>query len=88
MDAINYVCTICSQIFMRRWEVRIHNDNSHFQLSEIVRLVNYIIGGINGKYLPSDASFYRLKNRTGSTHEPVGMKADLVLRAALTRQIG
>jgi hypothetical protein len=45
------------------------HDNFHFRLSEIVRLVDYIIGGINGKYLPSHPSSRRGKNRTGSTDE-------------------
>ncbi len=49
---------------------RVHNDNFHFRLSEIVRLADYIIGGINGKYLPTDPSFCRRKNRAGTTHKP------------------
>ena len=35
-----------------------------------MRLVDYIIGRINGKYLPSDPSLYRRKNRTTSIYGP------------------
>jgi hypothetical protein len=59
----NYVCTVCSQTFTRKWRGRVHNDNIHLGSGEIVRLIDYIIGRINGQYLPSDPSNYRRKNR-------------------------
>jgi hypothetical protein len=68
----NFVCTICSQSFTRRWRGRVHNNDIHAGLAKIVRLVDYIIGRINGEYLPSDPSLYRRKRRsTNSTKYPV-----------------
>ena len=59
----NYVCTLCSQTFTRRWRGSVHNANIHAGLAKTVRLLDYIIGRANGEYLPSDPSWYRKPNR-------------------------
>jgi hypothetical protein len=59
----NYVCTICSQTFTRRWRGSVHNDNFHGGLGSIVRLLDYIVGRASGQYLPADPSLFRRKNK-------------------------
>jgi hypothetical protein len=60
----NYVCTVCSQTFTRMWRGRVHNDSLHDGQSEIVRLIDYMVGRLNGLYSPSSPSDYRKKNRS------------------------
>ena len=43
----NYVCTICSQTFTRKWRGMVHNNNIHAGIAKVVRLIDYMIG----KYL-------------------------------------
>jgi hypothetical protein len=59
----NFVCTICSQTFTRKWRGMVHRDNLHAGAGDIVRLVDYMIGRTNGQYLPGDPSLYRRKRR-------------------------
>jgi hypothetical protein len=59
----NYVCTLCSQTFTRRWRGSVHNANIHAGLAKIVRLLDYVIGRANGEYKPSDPSRYRRLNK-------------------------
>ena len=67
----NFVCTICSQTFTRRWRGTVHNNGIHAGLAKIVRLIDYMIGRSKGEYLPSDPSLYRRKRRsTNSTKYP------------------
>jgi hypothetical protein len=65
----NFVCTLCSQTFTRRWRGTVHNNNTHAGLAKIVRLIDYMIGRNNGEYLPSDPSLYRRKKRSRSSTE-------------------
>jgi hypothetical protein len=58
----NYVCSICSQTFTRMWRGRVHNDNLHAGQGQIVRIIDYMVGRLNGLYLPGNPSDYRKKN--------------------------
>jgi hypothetical protein len=68
----NYVCTVCSQTFTRKWRGMVHNKNMHAGLAKIVRLIDYIIGRNNGEYMPSDPSLYRHKRGRGNLSEHLG----------------
>jgi hypothetical protein len=59
----NYVCTVCSQTFTRKYRGKIHNINLHLGMAPIVRLIDYIIGRIEGRYQPSDPLLYRRRNK-------------------------
>jgi hypothetical protein len=59
----NYVCTICSQTFTRKWRGTVHNNNTHGGLAKVVRLIDYMIGRSNGEYVSSDPSLYRRRKR-------------------------
>lgn len=67
----NFVCTVCSQTFTRMWRGRVHNNNLHSGQSEIVRMVDYMVGRLNGLYSPSNPSDYR-KNRSIHSKRPQG----------------
>jgi hypothetical protein len=65
----NFVCTVCSQTFTRKWRGMVHNTNMHAGLAKIVRLIDYIIGRSNGEYEPSDPFLYRHKKGKGNLTE-------------------
>ena len=65
----NYVWTVCSQTFTRKWRGTVHNDNLHGGLAKVVRLIDYIIGRSNGEYLPSDPLIYRRKRKSVNRKE-------------------
>ena len=69
----NFVCTICSQTFTRKWRGMVHRDNLHAGAGDIVRLIDYMIGRTNGQYLPGDPSLYRrrrrMENISGDLHD-------------------
>ena len=62
----NYVCTICSQTFTRKWRGMVHRDNIHAGAADIVRLIDYMVGRTNGQYLPGDPSLYRKRRGMGN----------------------
>ena len=72
----NYVCTICSQTFTRKWRGAVHNKNIHAGLAKTVRLIDYMIGRCNGEYIPSDPSTYRRKRKSGDLTEHRGPLLD------------
>ena len=59
MPGANYVCTMCSQTFTRKWRGNVHNLNIHGGISQIVRMVDYIVGRASGKYVSSDPALFR-----------------------------
>jgi hypothetical protein len=61
MPNANYVCTVCSQTFTRRWRGNKHNIQLHLGNATIVRHLDYIIGRLDGRYQPGDPSLYRSK---------------------------
>ena len=62
----NFVCTICSQTFTRKWRGMVHRDNIHAGAGDIVRLIDYMIGRTNGQYLPGDPSLYKRRRGMGN----------------------
>jgi hypothetical protein len=52
MSKMNYVCATCGQDFTRRCSANRHNNHFHFGNGIIVRFLEYIIGRINGQFLP------------------------------------
>jgi hypothetical protein len=66
LAAPNFVCTICSQTFTRKWRGKVHNKNIHSGQGKTVRYIDYIIGRRFGEYLPSDPALYRHKPRSTS----------------------
>jgi hypothetical protein len=77
MGRASYVCARCSQDFTRRWSGERHNRTMHFGRAEIVRLLDYVIGRISGKYTQADPLMYRaghkVKGQEGSQNcfEPI-----------------
>jgi hypothetical protein len=69
MPKANFVCTICSQTFTRRWRGKTHSINLHSGSAEIVRFVDYIVGRLNGQYFAGDPSLYRSKKSNVLSHE-------------------
>jgi hypothetical protein len=59
----NFVCTLCSETFTRRPSGERHNLNLHSGMAPIVRLIDYIIGRIEGRYHPSNPLLFRRKNK-------------------------
>lgn len=57
-----YVCVTCSQGFTRRYSGNRHNHNIHSRKGLIVRILDYIVGRINGQYAAADPLSYR-KNK-------------------------
>jgi hypothetical protein len=55
----NYVCTVCSEHFTRKYSGKRHNFNIHSGRSEIVPYIEYMTGRSSGRYLASHPSWYR-----------------------------
>jgi hypothetical protein len=70
MGRLSYVCGTCSEHFTRKYSAMRHNFNIHNGGAEIVRLIDYIVGRVTGKYLATHPSWYRRerKSQTGSDH--------------------
>ena len=74
MGRITWVCATCSEPFTRRYGANRHNNNLHGGKGTVVRLLDYIVGIANGRFLPRDdnipsgrkarrSSFFNLKRR-------------------------
>ncbi|MFZ0511900.1 MAG: hypothetical protein WAM14_09865 [Candidatus Nitrosopolaris sp.] len=59
MSRANYVCTVCSQHFTRKYSAKRHNFNIHSGRSEIVPYIEYMAGRSSGRYLANHPSWYR-----------------------------
>jgi hypothetical protein len=71
----NYVCTICSQTFTRKWRGTVHNNNIHAGIARVVRLIDYMIGRFSGENVSSDPSLYNRRKRAG---DPIDYKRSLL----------
>jgi hypothetical protein len=71
MGRPNYVCTIRSQDFTRKFSGIRHNSNIHNGRAEIVRFVEYMAGRNSGKYHASHPSWY---NRRSSFRNQPGLE--------------
>ena len=59
----NYVCAVCSQTFTRKPSAERHRENLHSGMAPIVRLIDYLVGRIEGRYQPSNPLLYRRRNK-------------------------
>jgi hypothetical protein len=59
MDSKTYVCALCSQDFTRKYSAHRHNRDLHHGQGTIVRMIDYVIGRIAGKYNPANPLAYR-----------------------------
>jgi hypothetical protein len=59
MGRPNYVCTVCSEHFTRKYSGMRHNFNIHSGRSEVVPYIEYMAGRSSGRYLASHPSWYR-----------------------------
>src|SRR5215472_9681047 len=59
MSRANYVCTVCSEHFTRKYSAYRHNSNLHGGRSEIVPYIEYMAGRSSGRYLASHPSWHR-----------------------------
>ncbi|MDQ3970590.1 MAG: hypothetical protein M3227_02760 [Thermoproteota archaeon] len=63
MSKVNYVCASCGQDFTRICSANRHNNHFHFGNGIIVRTLEYIIGRINGQFLPPSSANNNSSNR-------------------------
>ena len=63
MSRPNYVCTVCTEHFTRKYSANRHNSNVHSGRSEIVPYIEYIVGRSSGKYPASHPSWFRKQNQ-------------------------
>ncbi len=56
MSKVNYVCATCGQDFTRRYSANRHNNHFHFGNGIIVRFLEYVVGRVNGQFLPPQPS--------------------------------
>ena len=68
MSKANYVCTVCSQQFTRKYSGQRHNANIHSGRSEIVPCIEYMVGRNSGRYLPSHPSWFRKRKYLQENH--------------------
>ena len=62
MGRPNYVCTVCSEHFTRKYSAKRHNQNIHNGAAEIVRLIDYLAGRSSGQYMPDNPFWYKRNN--------------------------
>ena len=63
MGRPNYVCTICSEHFTRKYSAKRHNLTIHSNGGgEIVPFLEYLVRRSSGKYEASDPSWYRRRS--------------------------
>jgi hypothetical protein len=60
---INYVCVVCSATFTRKSSAIRHSAGIHAGTAFFVRLIDYIIGRMQGRYQPSSPLSYRQKKK-------------------------
>jgi len=62
MGRPNYVCTICSEHFTRKYSAKRHNITVHNNVGKIVPLVEYLVRRSSGRYQAGDPSWYRRRS--------------------------
>src|SRR5215472_16763894 len=68
MSRPNYVCTVCTEHFTRKYSAKRHNLNIHDNRSEIVSYIEYMVGRSAGKYLASHPSWHRKQRQLQVNH--------------------
>ena len=78
MGRPNYVCTICSEHFTRKYSAKRHVITIHGNRGEIVSLLEYIVGRSSGRYRASHPFWYhrRRKEKPIHTFAPGATAAD------------
>lgn len=71
MGRLSYVCATCSEHFTRKYSASRHNLNIHNGGAEIVRLIDYIVGRVSGKYLATHPSWYRREQKWHAPSHPI-----------------
>jgi hypothetical protein len=61
MGRITWVCATCAEHFTRAYGADRHNNNLHEGKGTVFRLLDYIVGRINGQFSPNDPLVYRRK---------------------------
>lgn len=56
MGRITWVCATCSEHFTRQYGATRHNNKLHDGKGVVVRLLDYIVGVANGRFLPSESN--------------------------------
>jgi hypothetical protein len=84
MGRPNYVCTVCSEYFTRKYSAKRHNQNLHNGAAEIVRLIDYLAGRSSGQYKPDNPFWYKHNN---PYHNIGGTVADSVGNTFQSRYI-
>jgi hypothetical protein len=59
MSSKTWVCALCSQDFTRKYSAYRHSRDLHQGRGKIVRMIDYVIGRIAGKYNPGNPLSYR-----------------------------
>lgn len=97
MGRPNYVCTVCSEYFTRKYSGKRHNNNLHNGAAEIVRLIDYLAGRSSGQYMPDNPFWYKRSNpyhnigsatvadTLGDTFNPIYMPKQAPLEKARTQ---
>ncbi len=67
MGRITWVCATCSEHFTRQYGATRHNNKLHDGKGVVVRLLDYIVGVANGRFLPSESNVQRRKKRMQSS---------------------
>ena len=67
MGRITWVCATCSEHFTRQYGATRHNNEFHDGKGIVVRLLDYIVGVANGRFLPSESNVQRRKKRMQSS---------------------
>jgi hypothetical protein len=62
-NKINYVCIVCSTTFTRKYSAIRHCASIHGGTAFFVRLIDYIVGRMQGRYQPSSPLSYREKKK-------------------------
>lgn len=71
MGRLSYVCGTCSEHFTRKYSAVRHNFNIHNGGAEIVRLIDYIVGRVSGRYLATHPSWYRRERKWQTTSHDI-----------------
>lgn len=56
-----WVCSLCSQDFTRKYSAYRHSRLLHHGQDTIIRMIDYVIGRIAGKYNPTNPLIYRTR---------------------------
>lgn len=82
MTKINYVCIVCSTTFTRRSSAIRHSARIHAGAAFFVRLIDYIVGRMQGRYQPSNPPLDRQKKKNEKNLRKLHSLVDCKLAAS------